>query len=97
MSDVGYFYCPYIPLTYHNVTKIMSSNWKEKLASLEMSRLLSHQISEFGLDAVTGVMQEKYPGPYKVVEKYLPHKMKFEYCLEFDSPEEETLWLLKWS
>lgn len=42
-------------------------------------------------------MQKKYPGPYTVEQFYNAEKMKWDLRLRFDSPEEETFWLLKYS
>ena len=42
-------------------------------------------------------MQKKYPGKYVVEQFYNADKMKWDLRLRFDSPKEETFWLLKWS
>jgi hypothetical protein len=44
---------------------------------------------------VNEVMQALYPGPYRVVEKYLTDRMLFGFSLEFDDPHEKIIWLLK--
>jgi hypothetical protein len=44
---------------------------------------------------VNEVMQALYPGPYRVVEKYLIDRMIFVFSLVFDDPREELVWLLK--
>jgi hypothetical protein len=44
---------------------------------------------------VNDLMQDLYPGPYRVVEKYLTDRMIFGFSLEFDDPREEIIWLLK--
>jgi hypothetical protein len=40
---------------------------------------------------VNEIMQDLYPGPYRVVET----TDGFE--LEFDDPKQQTFWLLRWS
>lgn len=42
-------------------------------------------------------MQIKYPGPYRVEQYYNSDKMMWDLRLKFDSPKEETFWLLKYS
>lgn len=42
-------------------------------------------------------MQKEYPGNYTLVEKWNPDSLIFEFILKFDSIEEETLFLLKFS
>lgn len=42
-------------------------------------------------------MQEKYPGPYKVVKKMSPYERFYYYEMEFNSPAEETMYKLKWT
>ena len=42
-------------------------------------------------------MQERYPGPYKVVKKTSPYGRFTYYEMEFGSPAEETMYKLKWA
>ena len=42
-------------------------------------------------------MQIKYPGPYTVEQYYNSDKMKWDLRLRFDNPQEETMWLLRFS
>ena len=42
-------------------------------------------------------MKKKYPGNYTVEQYYNPDKMKWDLRLRFESPKEETFWLLKYS
>lgn len=42
-------------------------------------------------------MQINYPGPYRVEQYYNSDKMMWDLRLKFDSPKEETFWLLKYS
>ena len=43
------------------------------------------------------VMQDRWPGAYKVVKKTSPHGRFKYYEMEFDSPAEETMFRLKYS
>ena len=42
-------------------------------------------------------MMLKYPGNYQVEPYYNADKMKWDLRLKFNSPKEETFWLLKYS
>lgn len=42
-------------------------------------------------------MQLKYPGPYQVETYYNSEKMKWDLRLRFDDPQEQTVWLLRWT
>ena len=42
-------------------------------------------------------MKIKYPGNYRVEQYYNSEKMKWDLRLVFDSPKEETFWLIKYS
>lgn len=42
-------------------------------------------------------MQYWYPGPYRVESYYNSDKMKYDLRLRFDNPQEELVWILKWS
>jgi hypothetical protein len=92
-TDSGFFYAPYNP--FRPVT------WQKKLMELELkfaSWLKIGNVSrECGLVDVNEMMQAWYPGPYRVVEKYLPDRMVFGFVLEFNDPKEKTVWLLRWS
>ena len=92
-TDSGFFYAPYNP--FRPVT------WQKKLMELELkfaSWLKIGNVSrEGGLVDVNEMMQAWYPGPYRVVEKYLPDRMVFGFVLEFNDPREKTMWLLRWS
>ena len=90
-TDTGFFYAPYNPFR--------TPTWQEKLRELELkfaSWLKIGNVSrEDGLVDVNEMMQAWYPGPYHVVEKYLPDRMVFGFILEFDDPKEQTMWMLK--
>lgn len=42
-------------------------------------------------------MQIRYPGNYVVEQFYNSEKMKWDLRLRFDDPQEQTVWLLRWS
>ncbi len=76
--------------------------WQDHLRELELkyncwinTRYGTYRISEMGMKDVNDLMQDLYPGPYRVIEKYLPDRMVIGFRLEFDDPHEEIIWLLK--
>lgn len=75
-----------------------SWTWQDYLQELEqkyMNWRNTFSTTEMSLQGVNEIMQELYPGPYRVVEKYLPDRMIVVLILEFDDPKEQTFWLLK--
>lgn len=50
-----------------------------------------------GVEDANYMMKKKFPGPYTVVEKYDVYHMVFSLALEFESPQEELMWKIKWS
>ena len=76
--------------------------WQECLRMLESilysSAGADQDLKTTRLGSVSKYMQERYPGPYRVVIKQHDHDRNLDVLdLEFDDPEEETMWLLKWS
>ncbi len=72
--------------------------WQDYLQELELKHNTwrnTYTTTEIGMKDVNDIMQELYPGPYRVVEKYLPDRMVIGLSLEFDDPKEQTFWLLK--
>lgn len=72
--------------------------WQDYLRELEqkyMNWRNTFSKTEMSLQSVNEIMQELYPGPYRVVERYLPDRMVVVLILEFDDPKQETFWLLK--
>jgi len=75
--------------------------WQDHLRELEfqynnsISTYNTQEITMKDMKHVNEVMQVLYPGPYSVVEKYLPDRMVFGFSLVFDDPREEIIWLLK--
>jgi hypothetical protein len=51
---------------------------------------------EHHLIRATEQMKEKYPGNYIVEEYFDPQILEFSLRLKFETPEEETLFLLKY-
>ena len=91
--DPGFFYAPYNPFE--------PVKWQKKLMELELNFAsrpeIGHVSREGRLADVNMIMQYQFPGPYRVIEKYLPNRGVFGFSLEFDDPKEKTMWLLKWS
>ena len=72
--------------------------WQDWLRQLELEYNTGRNTfatTEMTLKRVNDIMQDLYPGPYRVVEKYLPDRMVFGFSLEFDDPKEQTFWLLR--
>lgn len=75
-----------------------SWTWQYYLRELELKYnnwINTYNTQEMGMKDVNDIMQALYPGPYRVVEKYLPDRMVIGFSLEFDDPKEQTFWLLK--
>jgi hypothetical protein len=72
--------------------------WQDWLRELELKYNTGRNTfatTEMTLKRVNDIMQDLYPGPYCVVERYLPGRMVFGLILEFDDPKEQTFWLLR--
>jgi len=72
--------------------------WQDHLQELELQYndwVKTYTTKEINMKDVNEVMQALYPGPYRVVEKYLIDRMIFVFSLVFDDPREELVWLLK--
>ena len=74
--------------------------WQDYLLWLQHTYIgwtvLGSQTTGNGLADANEMMQGRYPGPYRVVEKHYEDFDSFGLELEFDDPKEKTLWLLKW-
>ena len=73
--------------------------WQTTLRNLEIqynSRLKSFVEESIGMNDVNFIMQSLYPGPYQVVEKYLPSRGIFGLELQFSNPKDKTMCLLRW-
>lgn len=92
--DVGFMYAPYIP-------EIEKMTWQKYLQELQLKYAswteLGQNKTGDGLSDVTEIMRERYPGNYRVIEKYDSIKGKFVLKLEFNDPKEEIFWVLKYS
>lgn len=78
----------------------LNPNWQKTLRELQLKYnnwVNTYNTTEMGMKDVNDLMQDLYPGPYRVVGKYLPDRMIIGFELEFDDPKEQTIWLLKWS
>jgi hypothetical protein len=72
--------------------------WQDYLRELEIKYnnwAKTYPTTEMSTKDVNDIMQDLYPGPYRVVEKYLPDRMVIGLSLEFDNPKEQTFWLLR--
>ena len=73
-------------------------NWQYHLREIHV--LLMNKPSDITRDRdrlATKLMQDRYPGNYRVVENFDPARGCFGFKLEFDDPREETMFLLNWS
>jgi len=74
-------------------------NWKTYLDRLQQSYsgwiLLSTKEGD-GLSDANEMMQERYPGNYKVEERYEPSRGTFRLYLKFNDPKDETFFLLQY-
>ena len=49
------------------------------------------------IEHITARMQERYPGQYRIAKRLTPCKgWEPYYVIVFDTPAEETMFLLKW-
>jgi len=80
-------------MTIPNLPLLSHRTWQISLRQLERDYIYLLITYE----EVNEQMQKLFPGPYRVVEKYLPNIMAIKFVLEFDDPKEQTLWLLRWS
>lgn len=75
--------------------------WQSYLKQLQLEygslTMFDAKRRDEGLACATGLMHKRYPGPYRIVEKYDPDRGIFSFKLKFDDPQEEIIWLLRWS
>jgi len=74
--------------------KIPRLKWQQYLMMLHNHNTFVKANWEEGTD-VTSMMKKKYPGNYELEEYYDPEIMRFTFRLVFESPQEESLWMLK--
>lgn len=76
-------------------------NWKTCLDRVQRNytgwTLLGQQRDGDGLSDANEMMQKRYPGNYKVEERYEPSRGTFRLYLKFNDPKDETFFLLKYS
>ena len=96
--DSGYFYAPYIP------KGIQPMNWREhleyySLCSFDNTTLPQMKLNpeKTILDIAQEFFQKKWPGNYLIEEFYNSKKGRFDLRLKFSDPQEEIVWLLRWS
>ncbi len=91
--DMGAVYAPYYP--FEKMT------WQYYLQYLQLKYISWNELGKNktgnGLSDVTELMKERYPGNYRVIEKYDSIKGECVLKLEFTDPKEETIWLLRHS
>lgn len=78
----------------------LNLNWQTTLRELQLKYSIwikTFNSPETGMQDVNDIMQTLFPGPYRVVGKYLPDIKIIDLELEFDDPREQIIWLLKWS
>lgn len=73
--------------------EIRPMTWQTTLRELELK--YNDWGNKMGMEDINLLMQVLYPGPYRVVEKYLPDRQVFGFVLKFTHPKEKTFWLLK--
>ncbi len=80
--------------------------YKERLIQLHNQKLQYRDLSrrdyhghvdsdEEIIKTITEKMQHEWPGPYIVEEYFDSKRMSFALRLKFNSPQEETLWMIK--
>lgn len=75
-------------------------SWRDHLDFLQAkytSWLLTQECSGDGIKDATEIMQEFYPGPYRIIEEFDPNRGMFRLNVKFDDPHQEMLWKIKWS
>ena len=76
-------------------------NWKSTLRNLELKfnswTKMDNVSTAEGLVDVNEIMKKHYPGNYDVIEAFLPERGVFGFKLVFQTPQDETLFLLRWS
>ncbi len=83
----------------------MKMTYRQLLAHLHNNRLQYSNLpmaeksdkEEQVMEAIHDIMQASYPGPYIVEEYYDSKRMSFALRLKFETPQEETLFRIKYS
>ena len=79
----------------HSIPK-NTIGWKSLLKSMNLSLTWDTRNHEEFLKEATEMMQNLYPGQYKIEEYYNARLKHLDLRLVFDDPKEETLWMLKY-
>jgi hypothetical protein len=88
-------------ITYksYSIRSPKSCTWKDYLRELELKHNAwnnrNHVPNSLNMKFVNDLMQDICPGPYRVVEQYLPDEVNIKLSLEFDDPGEQIVWILK--
>lgn len=84
-----------------NIPTPVPDTWQTYLLKLQIKYAswtkLGQECDGDGLADATKLMQLKFPGQYRVVEKFDPTRGTFSLDLEFDDPKQKIFWLIKWS
>jgi hypothetical protein len=97
-SEQSVVFAPYVPLTFQKADPVMNK-WERRLAELHIQSSIFGNItgSQDSIMNAIARMQESYPGNYILVEEYNSVRGKFEYKMQFDTPEDESFFLMKYS
>jgi hypothetical protein len=71
------------------------SSWYGALQHQQTKAFTTNDYDAF-IENANKAMQEKYPGNYIVEERFDPVRQQFALFLKFDTPEDETLFILKY-
>lgn len=104
-SDSAMFYCPYIPLQIHGTIPAKTFGWQKLLNELSHRHILiiayasadPMELAKNRIMEAIGEMQEAYPGNYTLVEEENTSTNHYEYKMVFDTPEDESLFVMKYS
>lgn len=99
------FYCPYIPLQVHGTIPVKTFGWQQLLDKLSSRHILiiayasadPMELAKNRIMEAIGEMQEAYPGNYTLEEEENPLTNHYEYKMVFDSPEDESLFVMRYS
>jgi hypothetical protein len=85
------------------VKKYKIPTWRRQLASLHGEFNFHYgydgtkKQSVDALMRAIALMQEEFPGNYILVEEYDEALQRYDYKMQFDTPEEESLFLIRYS
>jgi hypothetical protein len=82
------------------------TRWQESLVRLSMEASFmpskglkesKNMLFDTPLENANYTMQQRYPGPYIVEEYFDSKKIMFQYRLKFETPADETFWMIQQS